>query len=75
MSNAAKYFNILAINLSILYNYFDSSTIIFRLVYLVKFLDITTNCVLIAPVRLRCTFTRPGLEMHEIFTSLTLLDA
>jgi len=32
MSNAAKNFNILAINLSVLYNYFDSSTIIFKLV-------------------------------------------
>jgi len=39
MSNAAKNFDILATNLSILNNYFDKSIKLFSHLYLVKFED------------------------------------
>jgi len=39
MSNAAKNFDILAISLNILHNYFDSSLKLFSSYFLVKFLD------------------------------------
>jgi len=43
MSNAAKNFDILAISLSILHNYFDSSIKLFQDLYLAKFLDISAK--------------------------------
>jgi len=39
MSNAAKNFNIPIGSLNILHNYFDSSTKLFLVLYLVKYLD------------------------------------
>jgi len=39
--NAAKNFDILAISLNILYNYFDGLTKLFSDLYLAKFLDIS----------------------------------
>jgi len=43
--NAAKSFNILAISLSVLYNYSDDPTILFSDLYLVKFLDSSAKVV------------------------------
>jgi len=40
MSNAAKNFDILGTNLSVLHNYFDSST---KLLYLAKILDLSAK--------------------------------
>jgi len=39
MSNAAKNFDVLAINLNVLHNYFDSAIKLFSDLYLTKFLD------------------------------------
>jgi len=39
MSNAKKNFDIPAISLSVLYNYFDSSTKVLSVLYVAKFLD------------------------------------
>jgi len=39
MSNVAKSFGILAISLSVIYNYFDGLTKLFLDLYLAKFLD------------------------------------
>jgi len=43
MSIAAKNFDILAISLSVLYNYFDSLTKLFSDPYPAKFLDISAK--------------------------------
>jgi len=43
MNNAIKNFNILAISLSVLYNYFDNSMKLFSDLYLAKFLDKTAK--------------------------------
>jgi len=40
LSNAVKSFDITAISLSVLYNYFDGSTKLFSDLYLIKFLNI-----------------------------------
>jgi len=39
MSNVKKNFDILAISLSVLYNYFDGSTKLFSVLYVAKFLN------------------------------------
>jgi len=43
MSNTVKNFNILAISLSVLHNYFDDLTKLFSDLYLTKFLDSPTK--------------------------------
>jgi len=43
MSIAAKNFDILTTSLSVLHNYFDSSTKLFSNLYLAKFLDISAK--------------------------------
>jgi len=57
MSNAAKNFNILATSLSVLYNYFDSSTKYFSDLYPTKILDLSAkpfflSCVLLLMITL-----------------------
>ena len=42
-NNAAKSFDILITNWSVLYNYFDDSTKLFLNLYLIKFLDSSVN--------------------------------
>jgi len=43
ISNAAKNFDILAISLNILHNYFDSSIKLFSNLYLPKFIEISVK--------------------------------
>jgi len=44
MNNAVENFDILAISLNVLHNYFYSLLKLFSDLYLVTFLDISTNC-------------------------------
>jgi len=46
MSNIVKYFDILLISLSVLGNYFDSTTKLFSDLYVAKFLDTSAKPLL-----------------------------
>jgi len=48
ISNAAKHFDILTTNLSVLHNYFDSLTKLFSDLYLAKFLNTSAKLLFLS---------------------------